>query len=215
MRLSQALVPEIVTFRDAFAVRFPEDAHDHKDWLRCSYVFRLIVGRSLLDIGPGIGMMLAAADLRGGFDRLTALDIRKHSRFSAGEHIDFRVGSITDPAMNLGVHDTVVCMEVIEHLPESDNLQAVANLRRHAGRRLLVTVPFEEPEPVWGHDRPGGHRQSFTLEKVAALFPTGMGTLLPRYKVDWVFILEDREDPQSEFKLMSRDELYTAKGITP
>jgi hypothetical protein len=212
-RISRELAPEIVAFRDVFSARFPVDSHDHKDWLRCSYAFRLIAGRSLLDIGPGIGMMLAAAETRGGFDRLSALDIHRHSRCIAPERVDFRIGSIADASLDLDEHDTVVCMEVIEHLPESANPQVLANLRRLASRRLLVTVPFDEPEPLWRHDKPGGHRQRFTLDKAAAVFPTGTATILPRYKVDWLFIIEDRENPRSEFSMLKREELYEEYGV--
>jgi hypothetical protein len=160
-------------------------------------------------------MILAAADLHGGFDRLTALDIRRHSRFMGPERVDFRIGSIADPALDLPEHDTVVCMEVIEHLPESANPEILANLRRLAGRRLLVTVPFEEPEPLWGHDRTGGHRQRFTIEKLAATFPTATAVILPRYRVDWIFVLEDKERPRKEFSLVERAKLYKRYGLIP
>ena len=47
----------------------------------------------------------------------------------------------------LGQYDTIVAMEVIEHL--DNGLEIVQKLKQHC-KRLLVTVPYMETPGFWG-----------------------------------------------------------------
>lgn len=74
-----------------------------------------------------------------------------------------------------------------------------------AASRLVVSVPFNEPEPLWWHDKPSGRRQRFTLEKTGHLFPNAVATILPRWGVDWLFILEDARAKAPYFQIVIRE----------
>jgi hypothetical protein len=63
---------------------------------------------------------------------------------------------------------------------------AIAELRRITRHRLLMTVPFEEPEPLPRH-----HVQRFDEARINALFPDAKVTLLTRGSgVPWALLEE-------------------------
>jgi hypothetical protein len=79
-------------------------------------------------------------------------------------------------------------MEVIEHLPDGKLERVLAQLRRVAARRLIVSVPFCEPLPL-----PHYHQQQFTAERILSMFPTAKFTLFlksPVTRVPWMLIDE-------------------------
>jgi hypothetical protein len=160
-------------------------------------------------VGTGHGVLLHLLSDSNEFSQITGFDIRTHSQAILRDDVTYLAGSIGDANLKLPVHDTVICMEVIEHLEEEFNEVMLRNLRAAAKQRLVVTVPFEEPEPVWWHDKPGGHRQSFSLEKIARLFPRAMAARFPRHGVDWIFIIEDQFHPGSSFSITTPDNLKT------
>ena len=96
-------------------------------------------------------------------------------------------------------------MEVVEHIEEKHNAIMLSTLRKAAKRRLVVSVPDCEPEPVWWHDRPGGHRQRFTREKMAKLFPQAVATVIPRYGVEWMLLVEDEAMRSSAFHVLDNE----------
>jgi len=178
---------------------------DAADWRRLSYAFQLATGNSVLDVGTGHGVLLHLLADSNKFSQITGFDIRTHSQALLRDDVTYLAGSIGDPNLQLPMHDTVICMEVIEHLEEKFNDVMLKNLRASAKKRLVVTVPFEEPEPVWWHDRPGGHRQSFSLEKITKLFPRALAARFPRHGVDWIFIVEDINKQGEKFEVIDRN----------
>jgi len=198
---------EIERFKNIFESTHPSSKLDQKDWLRCSYAQRFLVGRSMVEVGPGVGMMLHAAT--STMDKITALDIKKHSQAMFPSGVKFVQGSISDKELVMDSHDTVVCMEVLEHIPPSFNGVIFNNLRKISRQRIILSVPLNEPEPLWGHNIPGGHRQRFTVDKLSSLFPNSYATILPRYGVEWAFVIEDRQRQASYFQIVSRDQLIT------
>jgi 2-polyprenyl-3-methyl-5-hydroxy-6-metoxy-1,4-benzoquinol methylase len=56
-------------------------------------------------------------------------------------HLDFRVGSVFDPAIEPPTADLAVCLEVIEHVEEPG--RAVANVMARTRAHALVSVPWE------------------------------------------------------------------------
>ena len=49
--------------------------------------------------------------------------------------------------LELQQHDTIIAFEVIEHL--DNGLQIIEKLKKHC-KRLLITVPHNEPKGFWG-----------------------------------------------------------------
>jgi SAM-dependent methyltransferase len=49
--------------------------------------------------------------------------------------------------LQLQQHDTIIAFEVIEHL--DNGLEIVEKLKKHC-KRLLITVPYNEPKGFWG-----------------------------------------------------------------
>lgn len=62
-----------------------------------------------------------------------------------GEHAKFFHADINQ--FELDQYDTIVAFEVIEHL--DNGLEVVERLKKH-GKRLLITVPMNEPVGYWG-----------------------------------------------------------------
>jgi hypothetical protein len=52
-----------------------------------------------------------------------------------------------------------------------------------------MTVPFEEPEPLWHHDQRGGHRQRFDKEKLERWFPRAERKLIRRAPDSWPWVM--------------------------
>lgn len=201
--LSEMSVELVCAVRKRFSERFEKFHLDDRDWARLEFGFKLATGSSVIDVGTGHGVLLHMLADSGGFKFIRGLDVRIHSQAMLRPDVEYICGSITDESIALPISDTVICMEVIEHLEEKFNSIALNNLRRATIQRLVLTVPFEEPEPVWWHDRPGGHRQSFNLEKLARLFPNAFAARFPRHGVDWVFVVEDRKQPAKKFSMIS------------
>lgn len=57
-------------------------------------------------------------------------------------------------------------MEILEHLYLNEFTIALKNIRDICLERLLITVPFEEPEPIYH-----GHHLRFTKENIFQYFP--------------------------------------------
>lgn len=203
---------EVVEAR--FKEKVPNLVLDKTDWARFGFALELMAGSSVADIGTGHGVMVNAVADSKQFSRVSAFDIRTHSQALIHDAVDYYEGSIADPNLDMPLHDTVVCMEVVEHLEEQHNEVMLANLRRLAKRRLIVTVPYDEPEPLWWHDKPGGHRQKFDDEKLARLFPNAIAAKQPRYGVDWIFIVEDTRISPPQFTEMSKDEMRSWLGAS-
>lgn len=211
--MTQDIVAEmsISQIRGAVEERFreaiPNLILDNADWSRFEFAASLAKGESVADIGTGHGVMIHMLSMKTPCEQLTAVDIKTHSQALLLENATYIEKSITDPNWDVPIHDTVICMEVIEHLESTFNDRMLKNLRSIAGRRLIVTVPYNEPEPLWWHDRPGGHRQKFTLETLGRLFPSAVATIQPRYGVDWVFVVEDKGLDHDGFRMVPKDDM--------
>ena len=208
--MSYTIAPSIQDFRERFAAKHPESKLDEMDWLRCSYALKYVTGTSALEVGPGVGMVVDSLTKEG--TEVSALDLEHHSNAMYPEGFDLQIGDISDPMLGLKKHSTVICMEVIEHLVVSANKAALANLRYAANDRLIVTVPYNEREPLWHADKPGGHRQKFTIDKAAEVFPNAYATILPRYHEGWLFIVEDKANPAPFFTIVARNRLEKILG---
>jgi ubiquinone/menaquinone biosynthesis C-methylase UbiE len=105
-----------------------------KRWLSSESGFVLDIGcgeghlaRLVLEDRPGIHLDIDHASL-----------LRARTRRPTGRFVR---GSIYALPFRSGIDNTAVCLEVLEHLEHPAD--AVAELRRVAGRRLIVSVPHE------------------------------------------------------------------------
>jgi hypothetical protein len=108
---------------------------------RCQTVLDIIPSdaRSVLDVGSG------RADISNRLPkpwRVVALDYALTPlRYSERLAVQ---GSVTHLPFPAGAFDLILCLEVLEHLPDADLRPAVAELQRVAREWLLVGVPFDE-----------------------------------------------------------------------
>ena len=104
----------------------------------------LVKDRLALDLGCGTGY--GAAILAESARHVLGLDISKESvAFARGKYlapnVEFFVSDCNRLAVRSGSIDTVVCMEVIEHLPDQETLmEEVGRVLRPAGT-LVISTP--------------------------------------------------------------------------
>jgi 2-polyprenyl-6-hydroxyphenyl methylase / 3-demethylubiquinone-9 3-methyltransferase len=107
---------------------------------------RPLAGLRVLDVGCGGGLIAEPLARLGA--RVAGLDpaletIEAARRHAAGEglQIDYRAGRVEELAADAAAFDAVVCLEVIEHVPDvAVFLQTCAKLVRPGGLMLLSTL---------------------------------------------------------------------------
>ena len=197
----------VESVRTCYEARFGSESgpgiYGPADWARIDFVASLIaasvedirsgIGNSalrMLDVGIGGGQFINVIQRSGLFAEVHGLDILWHSKLIRLEPaISLHQLSLDSMAFDDDSFDHVVCMEVLEHLDAETFSRGLAELRRVVRRKLIVTVPFDEPEPI-----PAFHKQRFTEEDLDKLFPGGDMTLLvkPNYRAcPWALIVED------------------------
>lgn len=193
-RESENLLLEI---KDIYSKQISETGlgiYSNPDWNRILQAFDLADGQSVLDVGIGNGALVNMLMKSDNFNRIVGIDIKQNDFLELLDNIDFKIMNVLDLSFQDNEFDTVICMEVLEHLEIKDFYTGLSELRRVAKDKLVVTVPFREKEPVWWHDKPGGHRQSFSLKKLNTIFPFGKGTLIERPGgAHWIMIIEDKK----------------------
>lgn len=132
--------------RLAHAVRFVE--------------FDDVHGRRLLDIGCGFGWYELAA-LDRGVAAVTGLELSERDLETARRHVrdkrvSFATGTATELPFEPDSFDTVVCWEVLEHVPRGSEPVVFAEIRRvlRPGGRLYLSTPAASPsacalDPAW------------------------------------------------------------------
>jgi len=185
----------IAEVRAIYESAFPEKESGfftEADWNRCRAGVALVRGPDVLDIGIGAGQIFNVLARDRSIERLVGLDIRWNKKLIRPERGNLELGSIFRLPWPARSFDTVLCMEVLEHLEVIEFPKALHELRRVCRGTLIVTVPYEEPEPVWHHDKPGGHRQRFSEEKIERWFPRAERQLIARGKraCPWIMLVE-------------------------
>lgn len=160
------------------------------DWARLATAYSLVEGSSVLDVGVGNGAFLHILAFSRRFSSVQGIDIRPHSKLIVPAGVEFQTMNVSKLAFPDASFDTVMCMEVLEHLDDETFEAGLRELRRVAARRLVLTVPFEEPHPLWWHDKPGGHRQQFLRDRITRVFPKARARMQRRYGVNWIFLVE-------------------------
>ena len=182
------------TMRKEYIKRFGMDethcgGYHENDWRRIEYISSLLPeAKSVLDIGIGNCAFLNLLMSLNRFQRILGIDIRRHSKFTKlfGSHLyQIVYASVTNLPFADKCIDVVTCMEVLEHLDRQSFMAALHELRR-VSRFLVVTVPYNEPEP-----RPSYHKMRFTDSDLLTYFPHGEFILLKRSTgTDWMAIVE-------------------------
>jgi len=160
-------------------------AGDYKRW---SYILSVIEETGpMLDVGIGAGQLINAAFRSGQYKSITGVDLKPHSKLlRLHDDIEFVWANAANMPFPDSSFDVVTCLECLEHLDTSTMTAAIAELRRITSHRLLMTVPFEEPEPLPRH-----HVQRFDEARIKALFPDAQMTLLTRGSgVPWALLEE-------------------------
>lgn len=163
------------------------------EWQRMSYVHRLLPrSGSLLEVGPGRGYLSRMMAKKGRFQPQVALDIvdTPNPARKYGSTVEYRQLSVADLDYPDRSFDTVICMEVLEHLETDVMLEGLRQIRRVCGGRLIMSVPFLEALPL-----PSYHKQRFDAARVLETFPEARYTLLlkePVSRTPWILIEEDR-----------------------
>ncbi len=187
--LVDSLVEEV---RTLYSTQFPKKESGFylsRDWNRCRQALPYIKGPKVLDVGVGPGQMFNILARHPEIEHLRGVDIHWNKKLIRPARGDLDIMSILDLRVPDDSMDTVVCMEVLEHLEIIDFPKALSELRRVCRGTLVMTVPFEEPEPLWHFDRPGGHRQQFTRDVIAQWFPRAEQKKVYRGKGIWPWIM--------------------------
>ena len=178
---------------DFYRARYPGTGiglYTKDDWNRLAAAYDFVTGATVLDVGVGNGAFLHILARSGQFSAVQGVDIRANSKLIVPEGVAFNEMNITSLTFADDSFDTVVCMEVLEHLEDADFVAGLAQIRRVARSNLVVTVPLEEPHPLWWHDKPGGHRQQFLRDRILQLFPNAGAKIQPRHGTPWIFLVE-------------------------
>jgi 2-polyprenyl-3-methyl-5-hydroxy-6-metoxy-1,4-benzoquinol methylase len=125
------------------------------------------LGRSLLEVGSGVGVISKFLVARG--DPLVLTDYQApylgylRERFGDAPHLDYRLLDLSAPPYDIGGRrvDTIVCVNVLEHL--ADDHSVLRNLRDllAPGGRLILQVP-NYPALYGSLDEAYGHYRRYT-----------------------------------------------------
>ena len=106
-----------------------------------------LYGKNILEVGcsTGYGCQFLPNDINYlGLDYDPIIIDVAHDQ-NWGDNVKFSCTDINQ--MELAKFDTIIAFEVIEHL--ANGLELVDKLKSHC-RRLLITVPWNEPPGFWG-----------------------------------------------------------------
>lgn len=176
-------------YMDRFGVE-PETKggwYEPDGWKRISRVYeRLQKGGMVLDVGSGAGQFVNCLALSGEFESVTTIDPTRFDKYiELSSDICRYDMSVSDMSFADNSFDVVVCMEVLEHLPDEVFVPAIDELRRVCRGQLVITVPYREPEPI-----SKTHVRRFEDEDLLRLFPNAQFGILRRPHKPWALIEE-------------------------
>jgi SAM-dependent methyltransferase len=95
--------------------------------------------RSVLEVGCGDGFILNAVAQQGGRERLAGTDFSS----AALKHVKVPALIASADALPFADRswDAVMCLEVLEHLPQDVFARTLAELQRVSAKYILITVP--------------------------------------------------------------------------
>jgi glycosyltransferase involved in cell wall biosynthesis len=162
------LINDLGVGRGELTLKLLQKASRYNGWVY--QMLRPYLGRDILEVGSGIGNMTRYFL---GHGRVTASDIspfciRELKRsFAEYESVNVRTLDISRNSYpELGIYDTIVCLNVLEHI-ENDVL-ALRNMHSllKPGGRLLLYVPAN-PRLYCEIDRGVGHYRRYLIDELA------------------------------------------------
>lgn len=119
-----------------------------------------IKDKVVLDIGCGFGWC-ELYFLKKGVKKIIGIEIADEDLHAARENVKdkraiFKVGSAIDIPLKSNSVDTIVCFEVIEHIPKGTEEQLFSEVKRvlKKGGAFYLSTPFDHPltkflDPAW------------------------------------------------------------------
>lgn len=178
-------------YAEKFGKSTGKGLYTERDWRRIDYILNYIPGnaKNVLDVGAGPGALMNYFALSKRFERVCAIDIREYTRLiRLSDDVDLRIMDASNMEFADNEFDLVICMEVIEHLPDEKMQLAIDELRRVCSGKLVMSVPFEEPEPL-----PSYHLQRFDKKRIQETFPRAEYEIVGQMKIGcpWLFAIEN------------------------
>lgn len=127
-------------------------------------------GGDVLDVGCGSGAL--ARELAASGATVTGVDVVSHPQWSGHGSGVFREGDYLELAPELGAFDTVLALDVAEHV--ADEARFVARLRENVrpGGHVIVTVPAYSW--LWSrHDDLNRHFRRYTKSRLRSSLTAG------------------------------------------
>jgi SAM-dependent methyltransferase len=129
---------------------------------------------SILDVGCGKGSVMRTINLHGKNFLRIGVDINSFFIKNCKQKRIYDaliLADICDLPLKRKIVDTVVCVQVIEHLTKSDGIKLIQNLETLARRQVIFSVPIDLP-PLGGDvNKPlgGPHKCSWTPDEFKRL----------------------------------------------
>lgn len=122
------------------------------------------LGRAILEVGSGVGVMSKFLVARGDpvilSDRQAIYLKYLHDRFGDAPHITYQLLDLENERYDLGSHriDTIVCLNVLEHLENDRRVLQGSHALLPEGGRLVLQIPnypllFGSLDEAYGHYR--------------------------------------------------------------
>lgn len=182
------------------------------DWRRTSFVLDLLEpAELLLDVGTGAGQFVNMLAASGKFGSVGALDRVRYAKYREFHDTITRYdASVAELPFDDDHFDVVTCMEVLEHVPDDVFVRGIAELRRVCKHQLVMSVPFEEREPI-----SKGHLRRFEPADIAELFPNAQLTVLDRPNMPWMIIEERPDGSAYSPRASGKSVQLTTERLTP
>lgn len=150
--------------------QYPEVERDHFWWVsRREFVRSLIRGAELgreprvLDVGCGSGVL--ARELKTFGANVAAIDVAAHAEWDSAvtDGVHFREGDYLEVSSELGSHDCVLALDVMEHIEDESGFVSAIERNVRPGGLIILTVPAYQW--MWSrHDDINHHFRRYTRQ---------------------------------------------------
>lgn len=157
---------------------YPGLEETHFWWLSRRELIRQLIdewivppnSKSILDVGCGSGLL--ARELASASNRVSGVDVAAYPQWAQPGPVEFRAGDYLDLAPQLGSHDVVLALDVMEHVEEEAAFVSSIRENLRPGGRAVVTVPAYRW--LWsGHDEINHHFRRYTAHRLREALSVG------------------------------------------
>lgn len=156
------------------------------------------IGSRILDVGSGVGNLVERLD---GWEQLVLLDVNPTQcdemaeRFKGVAGVSVRCQDILDPSiltLGRGAFDTVICLDVLEHLADDEKALRHFHALLVPGGHLLLKVPahpwlYGTMDVASGHFRRYARRALDLLADRTGFEVVAMSVMNPLAILPWLF----------------------------